>query len=374
MKLFQLVCVMLLLVTARVYAQDEAGDDPIMGSGAVPPVTETLPGWNAAQQAPVDGPMSVLVIGDVLAGGMGAGMTRMSESDGRYEILNRFNESSGIARPEFYDWADAVPKITGGKGFQAAVILIGSNDRQDIKIGQFRYNFGTPEWTEAYKIQVARLIDALKVGGLQVFWVSIPPMGDALYNKDMMALNDLIKAQVEAKGEVFVDIRPAFLDASGAFTDRGADETGTERKLRARDGVTFFKAGNNKLGQLVLAAIDKKRTAGPVAVAPVAEGAASVEPTYAQEPVLGQTLGNGDSETIDSTPVSAALEDDRKKAEEQKVSKANTVVEPVVPQVKIIDVTAAPGSEAAKFLATGIPSEAPAGRFDDFSYVAVPAN
>ena len=66
---------------------------------AVAPVVATPDGFGGA-----DGIYRILVVGDSLAGGLGAGMARVVQDDPRYEIVNRFNELSGLARPEFYDW------------------------------------------------------------------------------------------------------------------------------------------------------------------------------------------------------------------------------------------------------------------------------
>ena len=102
---------------------------PIMGSqSAETPVEQ-----------PVDNTYRILVIGDALAGGLGAGLSRMAEAEPGFEIVNRFQEVSGIARPEVYDWAENLPNIMEDKNFNAVVVLIGSNDRQSIRAGDFRY-------------------------------------------------------------------------------------------------------------------------------------------------------------------------------------------------------------------------------------------
>jgi hypothetical protein len=86
---------------------------------------------------PVDDTYRILVIGDALAGGLGAGLSRMAEPEPRFEIVNRFQETSGIARPEVYDWAASLPKIMEGKNSTPA-LSDGANDRQAIREGDFR--------------------------------------------------------------------------------------------------------------------------------------------------------------------------------------------------------------------------------------------
>jgi uncharacterized protein len=361
------VVLLLVLFAGTALAQDVVPEEPILGQSVLPAPDPAFPVTPVAGETQAE-PFKILAIGDALGGGLGAGLTRLAEPDGKYVVTNRFNESSGIARPEVYDWTEAVAKITEAKDYDAAVILLGSNDRQDIRLGQFRYAFNTPDWIAAYKLQTDTLVDALKAQDIQVYWVSAPPMADPSYNADMSKLNDVFRERVTAKGETFVDIRPAYLGADGSYADRGPDETGAVRKLRSSDGVSFFKAGNNKMAQLVFAAIEERRKlpaggAKPEASAPVAASA------LPDAPLLGQSLGAGESQTIDSKDVLLALAELAKKQTKVDADKTATP-KATAPKANIIDVIAAPGTAAERLLTSGVADPAPAGRFDDFSFVA----
>ena len=318
---------------------------PIMGSQSTEEVI----------QQPVDDTYRILVIGDALAGGLGAGLSRMAESEPRFEIVNRFQETSGIARPEVYDWAESLPKIMEGKEFKAVVVLLGANDRQPIREGDFRLVFNTPEWTAAYEANVDELLDVLNGSGVKVFWVSIPPMGDAKYDADMQILAALQKQEVQSKGQIYVDLRSAFLGPDGNYTDKGPDDTGEVRKLRSRDGVTFFKQGNNRFGQLLLAEINRVIGASQLETAPTpAPGIALPTPGVAVVPMFGQ-------KNIDGTSVT--FQPDGKLISELSRVLAGNIVVRAISRSDIV-----PGSEAEKLFILGQAQPAPAGRFDDFSY------
>lgn len=364
-RLLASVLAFLALAVMAAMAQDAPPEEPILGQATDPMAVETKPGTEWLAETP-GVTFRILAIGDGLGGGLGAGMTRLAEAGGKFEVSNRFNESSGIARPEVYDWTETVTRISADNRFDAAVVLLGSNDRQDIRLGQFRYAFGSPDWLAAYKLQTETLLDALKAQGVQVFWVSVPPMADPVYNADMNTLNAIFKERVTARGETFVDIRPAFLGIDGQYTDKGVDETGTVRKLRSRDGVSFFKQGNNRLAQLVYAAIEERRKSPIVAAVNANAAVAGAVSESPDAPLLGQALGGGESETINSRDVLVALAELAKK---QAVTAA-VVAKPVVAKLKIIDVVAASGSAAERLLTSGIADPAPAGRFDDFSVFA----
>ena len=51
----------------------------------------------------------------------------------------RFNEESGLARPEVYDWPATVPKILASNAYDVIVVMLGANDRQTIRDGEQRY-------------------------------------------------------------------------------------------------------------------------------------------------------------------------------------------------------------------------------------------
>ena len=328
------------LLISPAFAQDQT---PAVGSQA----TDQL---QQLSQSISDG-KRILVIGDQMAGGMGAGITRMAENDATIQVANRFNESSGLVRPEIYDWAAAIPKMAEGKDFTTAFVLIGLNDRRDMRNGDQVLKFNSPEWIAAYKQRVDGVIDALLAQHIQVFWVGEPPMGDPALDADMQALSYYQKERAAAKGAVFIDLRTPLLGPDGKYTERGLDDTGTDRRLRESDGVTFFKQGNNRLGQIALAAL-QSGAAAPV-VAPVATPAPIASVDTSQSPIFGQQDANGTSITKSGTDLMAAV------AVDSALKQAD--------QSSSIGIGAAHGSNAETLFTTGLAAPAPTGRFDDFT-------
>ena len=302
----------------------------------------------------------ILIVGDQLAGGMGAGLTRMAESDHTIQVINRFNESSGLARPEIYDWASAIPKMAEGKNFTAAFVLIGFNDRREMHDGDKVLKFASPEWDALYKKRVDDVIDALAAQHIQVFWMGEPPMGDPAMDADLQNITDLQKERALAKGAGFIELRTPFANAQGGYTDRGPDEAGADRRLRENDGVTFFKQGNNRLGQIALAAIEAGAPAmTPAAISDAVVIAPKLAPTIDdQGPLFGQEGVEIANAVQGSKEISAAVEQD--KLVKQAAAESS------------IGIAAAKGSNASALFTTGITAPAPAGRFDDFTAPPAP--
>ncbi|MGH6907213.1 MAG: SGNH/GDSL hydrolase family protein [Aestuariivirga sp.] len=329
-------------------AQEIIGGQPLFGSTS----SAAQPDSTGDQQ---NDNFHILVIGDALGGGMGAGLTRMAELENGIDVTIRFNEESGIARPELYDWSESLPKILEGKAYDAVVVLMGANDRQTIRSDFMRFPFNTPGWTDAYKAQVDRVLNVLGRAQLKTYWVSIPPMADPEYEAAMQIVLQLQKERVEAAGAVFVDIRKAFLNPDGTYTNQGPDETGAVRKLRARDGINFFRQGNNRMGQLVLEAIKQGGTdRRPV----VQSGLEEVEtpPGVAEpiRPLFGQRGIAGLDVLFHPEDIGAAV--------------ASLVEQGTFDQgLSALRAIAPPGSAAERLFVDGRSAIAPAGRADDFS-------
>lgn len=306
----------------------------------------------------------ILVIGDALGGGLGAGITRMAELETGFEVTNRFKEESGVARPEFHDWGVALPKLLEGDAFDAVVVLLGSNDRQSIRIDERRLVFGTPEWVEAYKARTDRILDALLSAGVKVYWVSIPPMADPEYDAAMRNLTELQRQRVEAKGAKFVDIRKAFLNPDGSYTDSGPGDEGVVRRLRSRDGITFFKQGNNRMGQLVLAAIKEGMAeAVPPQGTEAAAGKGDVPP-LSNVPLFGQAAADGAAVTM--RPADIKVTDLLPKASEP------AALPGLGARLAGLRALAVPGSAAEMLFSVGQMPAPPAGRADDFNFTPAP--
>lgn len=346
MRLAGAIAALVLSMSAVALAQ--TADSPDMG----PSAGQDQP---AADDADVQ--TQILVLGDAIGGGLGAGLSRMAEIDGRFDVSIRFNEESGLARPDVYNWAETLPKILETNSFDVIVVQIGANDRQVIRSGNERFAFNSPAWIAAYNRQADALLDQLADSQARVYWVGLPPMADADYDKDMQAVSELQRQRAEARGFTHIDIRKAFTTPDGQYTDVGPDDSGEVRKLRGRDGISFFKAGNNRMGQLVLAAIESGKQPEPevpvktsreaVAEPPPKTRAASV-PLFGQVSLLGETVTLVPEDVVMNASAVAGVG--------VQPSAAFESLKAMLP----------PGSGAERLFRLGDAGNAPRGRVDDF--------
>lgn len=300
----------------------------------------------------------ILVLGDAIGGGMGAGLQRVSEASGNYQVSMRFNEESGLARPEVYDWAATLPKILASNAYDVIVVMIGANDSQAIRSGDERYAFGSEGWVRAYEANLDALLDLLSKSGAKVIWVSQPPMRDPGYDDALKSISALQRERVEARGMTFLDIRPALLNPDGSFAETGQDEDGNTVRIRSRDGITFFKAGNNRVGRAVLTAIEGTPGAVVAEQKPGPGKVAKQQPTMPPEPqvpLFGQDMVDGDVYTVSPEGVTANA-----------ILLAGGGLDPQS-ALKTLRSIAPEGSNAERLFKLGEPAQAPRGRADDFS-------
>jgi hypothetical protein len=366
MRVFLSIFWLLVVVCGSAFAQQtEKSDRPLMGSEAAP--QSPTPEVQAVLPDGGEKLMRILVVGDALAGNLGAGMTRMAQDDANIDVLNRFNESSGLARSEVYDWPNAISKIATTTQVDAVVVLLGVNDRQTIRNEGARHDFKSPEWVKFYAANVDRLLEACQKAKAKIYWISLPPMADPAFDADMRYITDLHRARVAEKGGNFVDVRPFFTLPDGSYTDRGPDDTGVERKLRASNGITFFKEGSNRFGQLVLGAIRTIEANATPPVLPPVQAAAQPDETAKPEAAAVAAPPSFGQRGIDGEDVTFRADAIRPTAPKP-VSVAQRL--PVAASGGDARLVAKSGSQSAKLMELGDIPAAPAGRFDDFSVPA----
>lgn len=270
------------------------------GPAAAPPAAD--PSTPALAAAPA---ANVVVIGDSLAYMLAQGLTEAAADRPGFTVVRKAKESSGLVRDDFYDWGKAVRDLLAGPDrIGALVVMIGSNDRQELRDEAGRHEPLSPRWLALYAARVGAIADLLKERKIPFLWVGMPIMKYERYSADMGRLNEIYRDKAEAAGGRYVDVWDAFADEAGRYSVFGPDVSGQIVKLRASDGVHFTRAGARKLAHFVeqrlRALIDLDRKAPPPVAAlppqPAPEGeakpagAAPAAPLPVVKPLAGPVL------------------------------------------------------------------------------------
>lgn len=193
------------------------------------------------------GATRLAVFGDSMATDVGKALERFYAEDPNIAILTQGVGSSSFVRPDFFDWPKTINEQIAANSFDIAVILIGINDRQKMRLNGVSYGSLTPEWTTEYSARVASVAKALRAAGKPTIWVGLPPMEAPKFGKAMIQVNEIQRLAAFSGGADFLDIYERFATEDGAYTSRGPDLNGNQVRMRKDDGIHFSAAGADKL-------------------------------------------------------------------------------------------------------------------------------
>jgi hypothetical protein len=231
----------------------EAGKPTATTAPAVPDGTLRTPTTGA--------PLRLWVGGDSLAQVFGQSLVSASEKTGLIAPKLHYEISSGLSRPDFYDWPGALADDVEAQRPEAVVILLGANDAQGLVLPDASAvpDVSDPRWTVEYRRRVGALMDELRAPGRLVVWVAQPPMRSRSFDSRMRVVNAAYAAEAASRPWVlYVDPAKVVGDRAGQFADLVPDASGTPVDVRQPDGIHLTRAGGDRLAAHVLALVESR--------------------------------------------------------------------------------------------------------------------
>ncbi|HKE73539.1 MAG TPA: DUF459 domain-containing protein [Acidimicrobiales bacterium] len=222
----------------------------------------SAPAAPAALRTPTRGkPLRLWVGGDSLAQVFGQSMVNASQATGLIAPKLHYEISSGLARPDFYDWPGALADdVKAGKP-EVVVLMLGANDAQGLVLpsGTAVPDVSDPRWSPEYRRRVGAIMDQLKADGRLVVWVGQPPMRGATFDARMKIVDAAYAAEAAKRPwVVYVDPAKVVGDAQGRFADLIPGPDGKPQDVRQDDGIHFTRAGGDRLAAHVLALVEDR--------------------------------------------------------------------------------------------------------------------
>jgi hypothetical protein len=187
----------------------------------------------------------LIIGGSTMGGALGMYLEKRLGKQG-YKVLRRSKGSSGLARPDFFNWPKEAAKQREKFAPEGTVVMFGGNDGQGLYMGKnsdpkwIRWN--DEGWAEEYAKRVATFSDAVAPGDEHIFWIGMPPMKSPKLNGRMERMNTIFRAEMEGRANGhFLDTAP-MLGKGGKYADQ-LKIGGHQVKVRAPDGVHLTGKG-----------------------------------------------------------------------------------------------------------------------------------
>lgn len=223
------------------------------GSSFVPPSEDELR------------PIRIGVFGDSLADGIWAGLYRTLQRNERFEVARHTEVSSGLARPDFFNWHSELDGVLTSETIDIAVLCFGLNDNQPVYYeGRRQFSFASEEWDSVYRQRVAEVLLRLKTDEIPTFWVGLPTVRDSSFAEQMAHLNGIYESESLVADVTFVPTLALTGDDDGAYSAYLEDEEGRNRLMRANDGVHFTGRGYEMIAKALLAVMAESLPSFPV--------------------------------------------------------------------------------------------------------------
>jgi hypothetical protein len=214
------------------------------------PPAPSAPAPSPAAQAPT-GPATIVVFGDSQAAGLARGLQRVLLEDPRYRVLNRTHSGAALVHGES-EWLAPVERFTAQEKADVAVVMLGANDRIDLREDGAYLHFRSGEWREAYVARADKILTLLANAKLRVIWCGNPIARSATYSTDMTYINEIYAGEAAKFGAQFLPLWTVIADDQGRFTAYGKDRDGTTERLRADDGIHFTAAGYELIADKII--------------------------------------------------------------------------------------------------------------------------
>jgi hypothetical protein len=197
--------------------------------------------------------LRVLIVGDSLGIDMGGPLENDLENTGVVTATLDGRESTGLTRPDYFNWPVELQADIKSTNPQIVVIMMGANDPQDFP-GPPDIPYSSPRWNPMYAARVSNFMQIAESGGATVIWVGMPPMQNPQLSAEMNDIDavDQQQAVLQSPPVNFISDWTLLGTAKGGYTPFITNASGQVINVRTPDGTHLTPAGGEVLSQAVI--------------------------------------------------------------------------------------------------------------------------
>jgi hypothetical protein len=222
---------------------------------------------------PDDGRVRIAFVGDSTADGLWGGFASIAPREaclkGNVEFGRFARNSTGLTRPERFNWVDEVRRIGDGFRPRLFVMSLGLNDRQSVVEHGKVTPENSPDYPAKYKERVTAVLKSAAASKAALLWVGLAAMREAGADRDAREKNRYFAEAIAEFADPNIQyVSPWKLSPSGEdkFSSYGPDPRGKMIQIRSSDGQHFTSAGDSLVAAYLL----------PKIVATLAKGGAKL--------------------------------------------------------------------------------------------------
>ncbi len=201
----------------------------------LPPTTTTEPPVKERTVPSAADPAELLILGDSDAGAFGPYLQTVLDGTGIVKTTLDYKSSTGLARPDFFDWPAHMREIVPQVNPDIVVVTFGGNDAQGLRNLDGTWavarepSADDQEWKDEYGRRVGEVMDYLSDGNRTLIWVGIPNAQDDDLTARLKVQDEVVRAEAAKRPEVvYVDTWKRFSGVNGGWA---------EYRVDPRDGV-----------------------------------------------------------------------------------------------------------------------------------------
>lgn len=240
-------------VTTAALPDTGTGDTDVTDAPAETTTTVPTTVADAGRTPTEDDPLRLYIAGDSDAGNLGPPLQRELEQTGLVDSTLEYKVSSGLTRPDFFDWPAKLQSDVARLNPDTVVVTFGGNDAQDMNLDGRSTPVDSDEWRAEYARRVGAVMDFLSADGRTLIWVGIPNAKSGSFRARLEILEQVTRAEAEKRPQVrYIDVWNLFVGRSGGYADFIIDPRDNQGKLvRADDGFHLNQTGADILALTV---------------------------------------------------------------------------------------------------------------------------
>ncbi len=241
---------------------------PLRAAAPAPQAAPAQPAPSAKVAAPSSPPAPaqlaaapgkrILVAGDSLSLFLADALRPMLAGRPQTAFASRGKVSSGLARPDFFNWEREMAALAAAHAPDTVIVMIATNDNQTLaRPDGVKVAFGRPGWDAEYARRVRRLVEIARSTNpsARIYWLGAPVMADPKLNADVAAINAVIARELAAlPGCRYIDVSRTLADPAGRYAQAKLTPDGP-KATRTKDGVHLTPFGAKLLANAALASL-----------------------------------------------------------------------------------------------------------------------